>query len=152
MLFRSNSIVTSFNRNFAKRADGNPNTHAFVASPELVLALTIAGDLCFNPLKDTLINQEGEKVKLSVPEGDELPSAGLAKLRLKEVTIEFLRTGSSVWRFHCPMHGPQAFAIIVAPIFWKASIIPSRSAVARICSEPGLTIKGAATAKCFSAT
>ena len=78
-----------------------------------------------------------------------LPSARLAKLRLKEVTIEFLRTGSSVWRFHCPMHGPQAFAIIVAPIFWKASIIPSRSAVARICSEPGLTIKGAATAKCF---
>lgn len=76
---RKNSIVTSFNRNFAKRADGNPNTHAFVASPELVLALTIAGDLCFNPLKDTLINQEGEKVKLSVPEGDELPSAGFTQ-------------------------------------------------------------------------
>lgn len=71
--------MTSFNRNFAKRADGNPNTHAFVASPELVLALTIAGDLCFNPLKDTLINQEGEKVKLSVPEGDELPSAGFTQ-------------------------------------------------------------------------
>ncbi len=48
---RKNSIVTSFNRNFAKRADGNPNTHAFVASPEVVLALTIAGDLCFNPLR-----------------------------------------------------------------------------------------------------
>ena len=69
ILLRKNSIVTSFNRNFAKRADGNPNTHAFVASPEVVLALTIAGDLCFNPLKDALINQEGEKVKLSVPEG-----------------------------------------------------------------------------------
>ena len=76
---RKNSIVTSFNRNFAKRADGNPNTHAFVASPELVLALTIAGDLCFNPLTDTLINQNGEKVKLRVPEGDELPSAGFAQ-------------------------------------------------------------------------
>lgn len=76
---RKNSIVTSFNRNFAKRADGNPNTHAFVASPEVVLALTIAGDLCFNPLKDALINQEGEKVKLRVPEGDELPSTGFTQ-------------------------------------------------------------------------
>lgn len=73
---RKNSIVTSFNRNFAKRADGNPNTYAFVASPEIVLALTIAGDLCFNPLKDRLINHNGEKVKLSEPEGDELPAAG----------------------------------------------------------------------------
>lgn len=62
---RKNSIVTSFNRNFAKRADGNPNTFAFVASPEIVLALTIAGDLCFNPLKDRLVNHDGEKVKLS---------------------------------------------------------------------------------------
>ena len=61
---RPNSIVTSFNRNFAKRADGNPNTHAFVASPELAMALTIAGDLCFNPLTDTLINVKGESVKL----------------------------------------------------------------------------------------
>ena len=73
---RKNSIVTSFNRNFAKRADGNPNTFAFVASPEIVLALTIAGDLCFNPLKDRLVNHDGEKVKLSEPQGDELPSAG----------------------------------------------------------------------------
>lgn len=73
---RKNSIVTSFNRNFAKRADGNPNTFAFVASPEIVLALTIAGDLCFNPLKDRLVNHDGEKVKLSEPTGDELPSAG----------------------------------------------------------------------------
>ena len=59
---RKNSIVTSFNRNFAKRADGNPNTYAFVASPELTMALTIAGDLCFNPLKDRLMNHDGEKV------------------------------------------------------------------------------------------
>ena len=58
---RTNSIVTSFNRNFAKRNDGNPNTHAFVTSPELVAALTIAGDLTFNPLTDTLTNDKGER-------------------------------------------------------------------------------------------
>ena len=75
-LTRKNSIVTSFNRNFAKRADGNPNTYAFVASPELTMALTIAGDLCFNPLKDRLVNHNGEKVKLSEPVGDELPLKG----------------------------------------------------------------------------
>ena len=73
---RANSIVTSFNRNFAKRADGNPNTHAFVASPEIVTALTIAGNLCFNPLTDTLINENGESVKLDMPEGEELPVKG----------------------------------------------------------------------------
>lgn len=73
---RKNSIVTSFNRNFAKRADGNPNTYAFVASPELTMALTIAGDLCFNPLKDRLVNHDGERVKLSEPVGDELPQKG----------------------------------------------------------------------------
>ena len=73
---RKNSIVTSFNRNFAKRADGNPNTYAFVASPELTMALTIAGDLCFNPLKDTLISADGKKVKLSEPGGEELPRKG----------------------------------------------------------------------------
>ncbi len=73
---RPNSIVTSFNRNFAKRNDGNPNTHAFVASPELVAALTIAGDLCFNPMTDTLINEKGEKVKLQEPVGLELPPKG----------------------------------------------------------------------------
>ena len=73
---RKNSIVTSFNRNFAKRADGNPNTYAFVASPELTMALTIAGDLCFNPLKDTLVNADGERVKLSEPVGEEPPPKG----------------------------------------------------------------------------
>lgn len=71
-----NTIVHSFNRNFAKRADGNPNTLAFVGSPELVTALAIAGDLGFNPLKDYLINDKGEKVKLDPPKGDELPSKG----------------------------------------------------------------------------
>lgn len=75
---RKNSIVTSFNRNFAKRADGNPNTYAFVASPELTMALTIAGDLCFNPLKDRLLNAEGRKMKLSEPVGDTLPQKGFA--------------------------------------------------------------------------
>ncbi|MDO5523727.1 MAG: aconitate hydratase [Bacteroidia bacterium] len=73
---RTNSIVTSFNRNFAKRNDGNPNTHAFVTSPELVAALTIAGDLCFNPLTDTLENEKGEQVKLAEPAGYEMPPQG----------------------------------------------------------------------------
>jgi len=71
-----NTIVHSFNRNFAKRADGNPNTLAFVASPELVTAFAIAGDLTFNPLTDTLINDKGEKVKLDEPSGYELPPKG----------------------------------------------------------------------------
>jgi aconitate hydratase len=73
-----NTIVHSFNRNFAKRADGNPNTFAFVGSPELVTALAIAGDLNFNPLTDTLINDKGEAVKLDPPGGDELPKQGFA--------------------------------------------------------------------------
>ncbi len=73
-----NTIVHSFNRNFAKRADGNPNTYAFVASPELVTALAIAGDLTFNPITDTLINENGEAVKLDPPTGDELPTKGFA--------------------------------------------------------------------------
>jgi aconitate hydratase len=73
-----NTIVHSFNRNFAKRADGNPNTFAFVGSPELVTALAIAGDLSFNPLTDTLINADGVAVKLDEPSGDELPNRGFA--------------------------------------------------------------------------
>ncbi len=71
-----NTIVHSFNRNFAKRADGNPNTYAFVGSPELVTALAIAGDLGFNPLRDKLTNSKGEQVALSAPHGDELPPKG----------------------------------------------------------------------------
>lgn len=71
-----NTIIHSFNRNFAKRADGNPNTYAFVASPELVAAMAIAGDLTFNPLKDTLTNEKGEQVKLDEPTGYELPPKG----------------------------------------------------------------------------
>jgi len=73
-----NTIVHSFNRNFAKRADGNPNTMAFVASPELVTALAIAGDLTFNPITDFLTNENGEQVKLDPPIGDELPVRGFA--------------------------------------------------------------------------
>jgi len=73
-----NTIVHSFNRNFAKRADGNPNTMAFVGSPELVTALAIAGDLTFNPLTDTLTNEAGEQVKLDPPTGFELPPNGFA--------------------------------------------------------------------------
>mgnify|MGYP000002637116 FL=1 len=71
-----NSIIHSFNRNFAKRADGNPNTHAFVASPEMVAAITIAGRLDFNPMTDSLINENGKEVKLDEPTGWELPPKG----------------------------------------------------------------------------
>jgi aconitate hydratase len=73
-----NSIITSFNRNFAKRADGNPNTHSFVASPEVVTAMAIAGDLTFNPMTDTLTNSKGEQVKLDEPKGLDLPTKGFA--------------------------------------------------------------------------
>ena len=73
-----NSIITSFNRNFAKRNDGNPNTFAFVASPEIVTAFAIAGDLTFNPLTDSLINEDGKQVYLSEPKGLEMPVSGFA--------------------------------------------------------------------------
>ncbi len=73
---KKNTIVHSFNRNFAKRADGNPNTHAFVGSPELVTAMALAGDLRFNPITDYLKDENGNKVKLEPPFGDELPKSG----------------------------------------------------------------------------
>lgn len=75
---RKNTIITSFNRNFAKRNDGLASTHAFVASPEIVTAMAIAGTISFNPLKDTLKNEKGEEVKLSEPSGHELPVKGFA--------------------------------------------------------------------------
>lgn len=75
---RKNSIITSFNRNFKARNDGNPNTHAFVASPEMVTAFAIAGDLTFNPATDYLTNEKGEKVKLDEPRGMELPAKGFS--------------------------------------------------------------------------
>tara|TARA_X000000368_G_scaffold403035_1_gene377565 strand:- start:2573 stop:4828 length:2256 start_codon:yes stop_codon:yes gene_type:complete len=71
-----NTIVHSFNRNFAKRADGNPNTYAFVGSPELVTAIALSGNLGFNPITDTLLNEEGKEIKLTVPKGFELPPNG----------------------------------------------------------------------------
>ncbi len=73
---KKNTILTSYNRNFAKRNDGNPNTHAFVASPEMVTALAIAGDITFNPLTDALMNEEGKMVMLDEPAGIELPTKG----------------------------------------------------------------------------
>ena len=73
---RPNAIVTSFNRNFAKRADGNPNTHAFVASPEITMALAAAGSLCFNPLTDEIATEDGRRVKLRAPQGVDFPPRG----------------------------------------------------------------------------
>ncbi|HPH16235.1 MAG TPA: aconitase family protein, partial [Bacteroidales bacterium] len=73
---QKNSIITSFNRNFAKRADGNPNTYSFVASPEIVTALTIAGRIDFNPLTESLINKHGKHVTLQAPVGDVIPAKG----------------------------------------------------------------------------
>ncbi len=73
---RKNSILNSFNRNFAKRNDGNAGTHSFISSPEIVTALTLAGDLTFNPMTDTIVNEQGREVKLDEPQGQELPPRG----------------------------------------------------------------------------
>lgn len=89
-----NAIINSFNRNFAKRADGNPNTLSFVASPEIVTALSIAGSMTFNPMTDTLINEDGQAVKLDPPSGDELPLKGFDKG--EEGFIAPAENGSSV--------------------------------------------------------
>ncbi len=97
---QKNSIITSFNRNFAKRNDGNPNTHAFVASPELVTAFTIAGTLSFNPMTDTLINDKGEAITLAPPHGDELPKNGFT---------------TSMDGFKAPAKNGESVSIKVAP-------------------------------------
>ena len=89
-----NTIVTSFNRNFAKRNDGNPETLAFVASPELTTALAIAGSLSFNPMTDELVNEKGEKVKLDPPKGEELPPKGFD--RGEEGFVPPAKDGSNV--------------------------------------------------------
>lgn len=89
-----NSIITSYNRNFTGRNDGNPATHAFVASPEIVTALALAGRLTFNPLSDALVNAKGEKVKLDPPAGDELPKNGFTPG--ESGFVEPARDGSSV--------------------------------------------------------
>jgi aconitate hydratase len=75
-----NTVIHSFNRNFAKRTDGNPNTYAFVASPEIVTAIAISGNLTFNPITDTLLNSDGKEVKLTEPEGLELPPQGFGNI------------------------------------------------------------------------
>ncbi|TAL63847.1 MAG: aconitate hydratase, partial [Bacteroidetes bacterium] len=77
---RVNTVIHSFNRNFAKRTDGNPNTYAFVASPEIVTAIAISGKLTFNPITDTLLNEDGKEVKLAEPEGIELPPKGFGNI------------------------------------------------------------------------
>jgi len=76
-----NSVIHSFNRNFSKRTDGNPNTYAFIASPEIVAALTLAGKLTFNPMADSLINSDGNRVNLAEPRGKELPLSGFGKMK-----------------------------------------------------------------------
>jgi len=95
-----NTIIHSFNRNFSKRADGNPQTYAFVASPEIVTALALAGDLTFNPLTDFLINEDGEKVKLDPPKGYELPPNGF---------------GVEDQGFQAPIEGSSNIEIVVNP-------------------------------------
>jgi aconitate hydratase len=85
---RRNSIVTSFNRNFVKRADGNPNTFAFVASPELTAALTIAGDLCFNPLKDKLKTADGREITLAEPTGSDFPLQGFVNKEIEDISTQ----------------------------------------------------------------
>ncbi len=75
-----NSVIHSFNRNFSKRTDGNPNTYAFIASPEIVAALTLAGKLTFNPMTDSIINADGNRVNLAEPRGTDLPSSGFGKM------------------------------------------------------------------------
>ena len=95
-----NTIVHSFNRNFSKRADGNPNTHAFVTSPEIVAALAIAGRLDFNPITDSLINDQGDEVRLMPPNGEELPLKG----------FEVKNSG-----FQEPAHDGAAIEVVVSP-------------------------------------
>lgn len=95
-----NTIVHSFNRNFSKRADGNPNTHAFVTSPEIVAALAIAGRLDFNPITDSLINDQGDEVRLMPPNGEELPLKG----------FEVKDSG-----FQEPAHDGAAIEVVVSP-------------------------------------
>ncbi len=106
---QKNSIITSFNRNFAKRNDGNPNTHAFVASPEIVTAFALAGRLDFNPLKDALINDDGDKVYLKEPDGIELPPRG----------FEVIENG-----YKAPAEDGSNQEIIINPNSERLQIIP----------------------------
>ncbi|MDX2128033.1 MAG: aconitate hydratase [Chloroherpetonaceae bacterium] len=108
-----NTIVHSFNRNFQARQDGNPNTYAFVGSPELVTALAIAGDLGFNPLTDSLINEKGEQVMLDAPTGDELPPQG----------FDVKDAG-----FQAPSQNGESIAIRVEPSSTRLQLLASFSA------------------------
>ena len=95
-----NTIIHSFNRNFSKRTDGNPNTYAFVASPEIVTAIVLSGKLTFNPITDTLINSDGKEVRLAEPEGLNLPPDGF---------------GNIDSGYQKPVHGQKEENIIIAP-------------------------------------
>ncbi len=110
---KRNSIITSFNRNFAKRNDGNPNTHGFVASPEIVTALSIAGRIDFNPLTDTLLNEDGQLVMLDVPTGLELPPNG----------FEVEDMG-----YLSPSDNPESISIIVASDSQRLQLLEAFSA------------------------
>jgi aconitate hydratase len=103
-----NSILTSFNRNFAKRNDGNPRTHGFVASPEVVTAFVLGGTLTFNPLTDTLLNADGDRVRLDPPVGQELPSRGFA--------VEDLG-------YQAPAEDGSRVAVIVAPASERLQVL-----------------------------
>lgn len=122
---RINSIIHSFNRNFSRRTDGNPNTHAFVASPEVVTAIAIAGKLTFNPLTDTLINTEGQVVKLKEPKRSELPSfstepgRGLLKAE-KEVAEVVVKTGSDRLQMLAPFPAWDGIDFVSLPVLMKA--------------------------------
>ena len=141
--------VTEKNLHMAAPLIVNPGSESFTFLPSALISVSFSGLKHKSPAMVSAMVSSGEATNAYV---FGLPSARLAKLRLKEVTMEFLRTGSSVTRFHCPIQGPQAFAMIVAPTSSKTPIMPSRSAVARMRSEPGLTIKGAAICKFFSVT
>lgn len=97
---KENSILMSFNRNFAKRTDGNPMTHGFVASPEIVMAMVLAGDMTFNPMTDTLVNEDGQRVKLDPPTGAELPAKGF---------------GASDLGYQAPAADGSGVSVVVAP-------------------------------------
>jgi aconitate hydratase len=107
---RANSIITSFNRNFAKRNDGNPHTHSFVASPEIVTAMAISGDLTFNPMKDKLLNLKGEMVMLDEPKGIELPPMG----------FDVKNRG-----FHAPAEDGSGVQVIVNPSSERLQLLES---------------------------
>lgn len=110
---RKNSIITSFNRNFAKRNDSFPGTHAFVASPEIVTAFALAGDLTFNPLTDTLLNENGEQVKLDEPTGFELPPKGFS--------VEDAG-------YQAPANDPTAVQVLVSPNSQRLQLLEPFSA------------------------